>query len=472
MQLSSLPPPVPAEPEPIDWADGKIYFKTSLNDLVSRADDMTLDRLESFQVTCFNTGDIKKDADDFLSPYFEDATFIRRLSPSTGVTYVSSPDEGPRAWPEKGGLLKFFAFSPSRTVMATLSGADRRYYFNLINTSTETDSKVSTAYRLGPVRVSADISKQFDLVTAEASGERWKDFNNGVELAFRHQLSQVELKAWGGGGDFNYEIAGVRLGNPVVEGTFIFCDDADPSLAGQWEPAEVTTKGAVEYLYRGTPDTADNGDTPQAGDHIYYINVNEHHTLESAESIMGLGGCAMVVPTVNNRWEGLADPDIDADHYRTDKMYFSILMRVINSKTGKQVYPYTDDKYPGMTIVHYAVDRKGTIVTRVYPRAADGVFFTDPGLKNPYVAADGEKIREYGWAAVPVDVNWSAGKRYVYTLNYVDGIGIHDPGDPAPGTPIAGKEQISWGVSVGTWEYATKNEDYQPDVDIPADAIY
>ncbi len=458
-----------AEPEPIDWADGKIYFKTSLNDLVSRAGDMTLDRLESFRVTCFNTGDIKKDADDYLSPYFEDATFIRQLSAASGITYVSSPAEGPRNWPEKGGLLKFFAFSPSRDVMASMSGADSSEYFNLINTSTETDSKVSIAYRLGPVRVSTDISEQFDLVTAEAAGERWKDFNNGVELAFRHQLSQVELKAWGGGGDFNYEIAGVRLGNPVVEGSLVFCDDATPSLSGQWEVAAVNAKGKVEYHYKGS---AGNSDTPQAGEHIYYINVDQHHTLESAESIMGLGGCAMVIPTVNNRWEGLLDPDIAADNYSTDKMYFSILMRVINSKTGKQVYPYSDDKYPGMTVVRYAVDREGAIVSRVYPGKSDGIFYTDPKLTNPYVAAEGEEIREYGWAAVPVDVNWSAGKRYVYTLNYIDGIGIHDPEDPAPGTPIAGKEEISWGVSVGAWQYATKNEDYQPDVNIPGDFKY
>ncbi|MDE5555824.1 MAG: hypothetical protein K2J10_11675, partial [Muribaculaceae bacterium] len=175
-------------PDVYDWADGEIYFKTSLSDVVSRADDMTLDHLESFQVTCFNTGDIKKDAAGFIAPYFEDAKFIRQQSP-VGITYLSSPDEGPRDWPTKSGLLKFFAFSPSRAVMITgntpINDDNRSDYFNLINSSTDADNAVSVDYRLGKVRVNPDIAAQFDFVTAEASGERWKDFSSGVNLAFR-----------------------------------------------------------------------------------------------------------------------------------------------------------------------------------------------------------------------------------------------------------------------------------------------
>ena len=50
-----------AEPDGYNWMRDKIYFKTSLSDVApSRAEDMTLDNLESFQVTCFNIGDIKK----------------------------------------------------------------------------------------------------------------------------------------------------------------------------------------------------------------------------------------------------------------------------------------------------------------------------------------------------------------------------------------------------------------------------
>ena len=455
-----------AEPDVCEWSDGNIYFRTSLSDIApTRAADMTLDQLESFQVTCFNAGDIKKDTAGIILPYFEEATFIRQNSP-IGVAYVSSPAEGPRYWPEKDGLLRFFAFSPSRAVMAAgnsaLTEANRSDYFNLINTSTEANSSVTVGYRLGTVRVNPDIRGQFDFVTAEASGDRWNDFSNGVELAFRHQMSQVELKAWGASPSYDFEIAGVRLGNPVVEDTFVFSDITAPS--GGWAADQHSVKDKVEYLYRGA--TAGE-DIPGSGDRIFRISRTEHNTPDSAQSIMGRGGCAMVIPTVNSKWEGLADPNIGATPYATGRMYFSILLRVTNPSGGKPIYPYPGNPY-SMTVVYYAVDRSATIVARLYPGQKDGEFFTDSALQHPYVAADGEEVKEFGWAAVPVDADWSPGKRYVYTLDYSEGIGLHDPQDPDPGKPIAMiSAPVSWGVSVGTWQEAEKNEDFDPDVTVP-----
>lgn len=451
-----------AEPDVYDWAEGEIYFKTSLSDVAtSRAEDMTLDHLESFQVTCFNTGDIKKDADGFVSPYFSDAKFIRMVTPYSGVAYVSSPDEDTYDWPTNNGVFTFFAFSPSCAAMASgnpaITDANRDYYFNLTNHSVETDSDVATDYRLGTMRVNRDISRQFDFVTAKASGDRWTDFTTGVDLAFRHQMSQVKLKAWGSSADYNFEIAGVRIGNPVVEGTFVFSDSASPYSAERWEIPEDAVKDKVEYLYRGSE---------VIGDKIYRISDTEHSAPESAGSLMGLGGCAMVIPTVNQKWEGRDDPNIGDIPYSTDKMYFSVLLRVSESSDGTQIYPYPGNRL-NMTVVYYAVDDSGLILSRLYKGDEEGSFFTDRALTQPYGAAENEEIKEFGWAAVPVDVNWVAGKRYVYTLNYSEGIGVHDPEDPEPGTPIVGRGNISWGVSIGSWEYATKNEDFDPDVDVP-----
>ncbi|MDE7096358.1 MAG: fimbrillin family protein, partial [Muribaculaceae bacterium] len=217
-----------AEPDVYDWETGEIYFKPSISDAAySRAQDMTLDRLESFQVTCFNMPDRKKDPSGYVAPYFGNATFIRDGSVIRG-TFVSAPDEESYVWPANNGLIRFFAFSPSLTSMANgnpLPEGNMNGYFDLINRSTETQSNVAVRYRLGKVRINPDISRQFDFVTAEASGERLKDFMGGVDLAFRHQLCQVELRAWGASTSYNFEIAGVRIGNPVVEGEFILADD-------------------------------------------------------------------------------------------------------------------------------------------------------------------------------------------------------------------------------------------------------
>ncbi|MDE7350011.1 MAG: hypothetical protein K2N25_03010, partial [Muribaculaceae bacterium] len=126
-----------AESNVYDWAEGEIYFRTSLADVASsRAQDMTLDGLDSFQVTCFNSADSKTDAQRYIYPYFENATFIRKATSGIG-TYESSPDEGSREWPANSGILRFFAFSPSLSVMTDansgISDADRSKYFDLIN---------------------------------------------------------------------------------------------------------------------------------------------------------------------------------------------------------------------------------------------------------------------------------------------------------------------------------------------------
>lgn len=459
-----------AEPDVYDWADGNIYFKTSLAYIAySRGQDMTLGRLESFQVTCFNTADRDIDQAGFLSPYFENATFIRKTEAIAGTAFVSSPAEGPRDWPSNDGLLKFFAFAPSLTEMASdnsaLENDDNSEYFNLTNSSSETQSKFSVSYRLGKVRINPDISRQFDFVTAEAAGERWKDFAGGVDLAFSHQLCQVELKAWGSGERYRFDIAGVRIGNPVIEGTFVFADDTQNSV-GRWETPKEAVKDPVEYLFRDMEMSQMEGQQV-TGDKIFRINGEEHNTHESAASIMGQGGSAMVIPTKNDRWEGLDDPNINLMPYSTGRMYFSILMRVTDVETGNVVYPYPGNK-KGMTVVSYAIDSSGKIVRRLYAGQTATTYFTDPELKNPYIASRGEEIADFGWAAVPVDADWQSGKKYVYTLNYSEGIGLHDPADPEPGKLIVGQTPVEWSVKVSGWDYATPDGDnYNPDLNVP-----
>ncbi|MDE5850533.1 MAG: fimbrillin family protein [Muribaculaceae bacterium] len=458
-----------AGPDVYDWAEGEIYFKTSLADVsTSRAQDMTLDRLESFQVTCFNSADSKEDPTRYNYPYFENATFIRKAGSGIG-TYESSPAEGPREWPANSGLLRFFAYSPSLSVMTDgnsgIPDADRSKYFELINNTTKEADKLSIDYRLCNVRINPDIARQYDFVTAAATGERWKDFGSGVELAFSHKLSQVELRAWGASSEYDFEIAGVRIGNPVVEGTFIFADDANPDLHGVWDTSIEGVKDKVEYLFQSSADSHIEG-VPAAGDRIFKIHSSEHSAVESAASIMGNGGCAMVIPTENTKWEGINDPNIGTTPYKTDRMYFSILLRAREKASGKVIYPYPGNPY-GMKVIYYAVDKSGTIISRLYPGEEGGIFFTDPDLQNPFEASEEVEIMDFGWAAVPVDADWKAGKKYIYTLDYSEGIGVHDPEDPEPGRPIAGESSISWGVKVSNWDYAQENDDYTPDLEVP-----
>ena len=77
--------------------------------------------------------------------------------------------------------------------------------------------------------------------------------------------------------------------------------------------------------------------------------------------------------------------------------------------------------------------------------------------KTTAVGANNE-IVEFGWAAVPVGVNWERGKKYIYTLDFSNGVGIQDPEDPKPGTPIIGGG-IKFTVSVENWEENSSTTD-------------
>lgn len=84
-----------------------------------------------------------------------------------------------------------------------------------------------------------------------------------------------------------------------------------------------------------------------------------------------------------------------------------------------------------LKITYQDQDEKGLPVTKVY-----------------FPFADHPKAE---WAAIPVGTNWEPGKKYVYTLNFLNGAGYVDPEDPdIPGIPIFGGP-ITFSVNVEDW---------------------
>lgn len=61
---------------------------------------------------------------------------------------------------------------------------------------------------------------------------------------------------------------------------------------------------------------------------------------------------------------------------------------------------------------------------------------------------------QYGWAAVPIDTNWEAGKKYVYTLDFSNGAGKVDPDVPEGGGEDILGSPIKFTVEVDTWKPA------------------
>lgn len=66
---------------------------------------------------------------------------------------------------------------------------------------------------------------------------------------------------------------------------------------------------------------------------------------------------------------------------------------------------------------------------------------------------------QFGWVSVPVSVDWQRGYKYIYTLDFTDGVGIQDPEDHNPGAPIIGSG-IKFTVSIDGWKSGS-NEDHK-----------
>lgn len=119
-----------------------------------------------------------------------------------------------------------------------------------------------------------------------------------------------------------------------------------------------------------------------------------------AVSVMGDGGNAMILPQQLTAW----DPQTDAANSQKGA-YLSIKLQITTTETGVQVYPF-------------------------------------PSNGNCQ------------WAAIPIDTNWEAGKKYIYTLDLSHGAGYVDPNDPVPGDPVLGGP-IKFTVDVQPWVETT-----------------
>ncbi len=120
----------------------------------------------------------------------------------------------------------------------------------------------------------------------------------------------------------------------------------------------------------------------------------------TAQSLMGTNGNAMILPQQLVAW----DPTGDA----------------ANSKSGA---------YLSVKLQINILDADGNEGLQIYPFPSDG---------------------NCVWAAIPIDTNWEAGKKYIYTLDFSHGAGYVDPKDPQPGTPVLGGP-IKFTVNVVDW---------------------
>lgn len=278
-----------------------------------------------------------------VTAFLGDAVFFDATEFTKGSDgfFTSTPEY---YWPGDDSELTFYSYSPVNP-----GGTVE------ISTAAKTMTGFSPA---------AEIADQVDFISVMATGKKSANEDAGVELEFSHRLSQIELQAKTDNEAYVFQVTGVRVGQPVSTGDFDFTTSA-------W------TLGTDKAIY--TEEYA----TP--------VKLGP-----TAQSIMGEGGNAMLLPQQLTAW----DPDNDGAN-AAKGAYLAVKLQ-INTIAGAEVYPFPSD------------DTK------------------------------------YAWAAIPVNTNWEAGKKYIYTLDFTHGAGNVDPNGPDPGTPVFGGP-IKFTVDVQEW---------------------
>ncbi len=425
--------------------DSTIRFAPTLSDIAwSRAADVTYDNFYTFQATCFNPAQPTFDGNGMLQPYFEDITFGR----ISADEYIAADDV--YKWPDHNDDVDFMAFAPSRAVMASIAGfePDDDSHFVIVNNTTLADGKAVYDYSLTHMRIATDIREQYDFLAATGSGTKYSSAHTPVKLPFSHRLAKVELRAWGDNPLYRIEIAGVRVGYVPVEGSFNLAKCA--SSESGWSISPDMARGKVEYIFNNQNHDYSLADAPVVIDKNEGLCNDPDHDI----SLMGEGGAAMLIPVSAPAWDRTVAN-------KTSGTYLGVLMRVSNLRNGKLMYPYSEEKQP-MEKIWLAVNEQGLVAERLY-RGTDGNFYTDEATKTLY-AGDLSAVREYGWAAIPVDIDWEEGQHYIYTIDYSSGLGVKDPDDTHPGEIILGNPEVNVGVKVSSW---VENEDYDPGISVP-----
>lgn len=296
-----------------------IDFRVALE---TKATEITTANLTEFYVTA-----LKEDG----SIYFEDLLFTKKVESG----YFESDEK--YYWPADGDL-HFYAYYPGSSATLNISGKSK---------------KITDYNAVG------DISLQTDIIIAKATGNK-TDNQDGVELEFAHQLSQVEIKAVNNNAAYTYSIKGVKIANVNTVGSLDFSGTS------------------TEWVSK-TPDD-------------YMIQYQDAKPISSAP--VTLMSNAMLIPQNTEAWvvnpeevtpeetpEGGDTPAEQAEEGDNIGSYISILVqikRVVDNQTTVQVYP------------------------------------------------KGEEVG-YAWMAAPVAFNWTAGYKYVITLDLGKGGGYEDP---------------------------------------------
>ena len=167
----------------------------------SRAVETGLANFGSFKVTAFQND---------LANYMENVTYTKAAG-------EWSTNDGNFFWPNKGDL-HFYAYAPDAP------GASGSYEIT------------SSSQRLTNFSPYTTAAEQKDFIYAYAKGNLKGNGTDGMDITFKHALSEITVAAKNENTGYTIEVSGVKLGNIKNKGSFSF-----PSSDGDGNDASWTT---------------------------------------------------------------------------------------------------------------------------------------------------------------------------------------------------------------------------------------
>ena len=208
----------------------------------SRAVETTIDNLDAFKVTAFLPG-----ADN----YMENVAY-------TKADGAWSTNEGSFFWPTASEYLNFYAYAPAEPgKMATTEDAD--------GASFSIGHQFQKLENFSPY---VKASEQKDFIYAYAKGNLEENGTDGVDIKFKHALSQITVAAKNDNKAYTVKVSGVKIGNVMSKSSFKFPssggDGNDASWSQDSQTGSYTTEwenGAVE-LSSDVKDFKEQGNVP------------------------------------------------------------------------------------------------------------------------------------------------------------------------------------------------------------------
>lgn len=200
-----------------------------------------------------------------------------------------APAASQHYWPKDNSTLKFYAYAPSPLAFSTKEG------------------KFCSDFTIG-----TDIAEQADFIVAYNSGNKAQNGAKGVQLTFKHMLSQIEIKAKSSSAVYQYTVAGWRIGSVKNKGTFSFQEQT--AAPGAWQLNE--------------NDFSDYTDTDESNSQVL--------AAEAVTLMTESGGTAMLLPQQLTAW------DTENDKSNTNKGSFLgvyINIKIIDGENKVQYYP-------------------------------------------------------------------------------------------------------------------------------------